>query len=183
MTEPSGETSTGTELAVPVSSWHRIGRDGQRLSGNYRGRQAIAHARRNAALRLRSQGRTFDEIAAELEYNDRSAARKAVNAALADITETTIDQLRQEMADQIAELYRVVIGVMESEHLVVDKGVVVHHNGEPLKDDGPKLAAVGQARQLLERMSKLLGADAPQRTQLEVARVDFTLDGIPASEV
>lgn len=139
--------------------------------------------RHATALRLRGRGWTYEEISDELGYHTRSAAYKAVQAALRRSGRLAVEDVREEMAVQIENLYRVVSGVIDREHLVVDKGAVVEYNGEPLKDDGPKLAAVGQARQLLERMSKLVGADAPARTQLEVARVDFTLDGIPASEV
>lgn len=135
------------------------------------------------ALRLRGRGWTYEEIADELGYHTRSAAFKAVQAALKRSGRLAVEDVREEMAIQLENLYRVVSGVIDRDHLVVDKGAVVEYNGAPLLDDGPKLAAVGQSRQLLERMSKLFGADAPQKTQVEIARVDFTLDGIPASEV
>ena len=140
-------------------------------------------ARQDEALRMRAKGRTLQEIADHLGYGQRESARRAVQTALRRSGQRNVNELREELAQQLEELYRVATGVIEREHLVVDKGAVVEYNGAPLLDDGPKLSAVNTARALLERMSKLMGADAPQKTQIEVTRVDFTLDGIPASEV
>jgi len=140
-------------------------------------------ARQDEALRMRAKGRTLQEIADHLGYAERTGARRAISASLRRSGQRNINELREELAQQLEELYRVATGVIETEHLVVDKGQVVEYNGAPLLDDGPKLSAVNTARALLERMSKLMGADAPQKTQIEVTRVDFTLDGIPASEV
>jgi hypothetical protein len=65
--------------------------------------------------------------------------------------------------------------VMEREHVTVSHGKIIRgEDGKPLRDDGPLLAAVDRLLKIAERRARLLGLDAPTRTEL------ITLDQVDA---
>jgi hypothetical protein len=79
-----------------------------------------------------------------------------------------VEEARAEILDRLDYLTRQALDVLERSHVTVSNGRTVQHpeTGETLLDDGPTLAAIETIRKLDERRSKLLGADAPVRTEL-----------------
>ena len=66
---------------------------------------AIASAEKKArALDLKKQGWTYEQIAADLGYTDRSSAHKAVSAALRDLVNPRAEELRQLEAERLDAL-------------------------------------------------------------------------------
>lgn len=65
-----------------------------------------------------------------------------------------------------------VLAVLEANHLLVADGRVVHHQGAPLPDSGPVLAAVREWRMISESRRKLLGLDAPAKATVTHASAD-----------
>ena len=102
------------------------------------------------ALRLRKQGLTYEQIAAELGMHDRSGARKIVQRAL--------DKTIQEPADELRRL--------EVERL--DALLVAMW---PAAEAG-KGYAVDRCLAIMDRRAKLLGLDAPARKIVEVVTED-----------
>jgi len=148
--------------------------------------RTIEHAEQDAAAaRLRARGMTYEQIATELDYCDRAAARAAVERALvATVTEPAAEVRQMELA-RLDEMYRAALAVLERRHLTVshgkivyvggmpvldDRGNVTYVGGEPLEDDGPVLQAIDRMIRIMERRAKLLGLDAP--TKVEVITLD-----------
>lgn len=131
--------------------------------------RTINTAQRDAeAARLRSEGKTFRQIAAELGISDKGEAWRAVQRAKADIAREPVAKLIKAEAAELDNLYAEALDVIGRRHVMVSHGhIVKDENDQPILDDGPKLAAIGRAQALRESYRKLYGADAPK--QLSVA--------------
>lgn len=142
--------------------------------------RTIDGAERDAeAARLKSRGLTYTQIARNLEYADASGAYRAVQRALAAVPAESVDELRAVQRAQIDALTAKAIEVLESTHYAFTvHGDLVRgpegpngEPGEPLLDSGPTLAAIDRLIRLAERLSKLMGLDAPSRH--EVITLDY----------
>lgn len=140
----------------------------KRRSGQAAKHGRIDRVRDAEAARLRALRFSFAQIAEQLGYADHSGAVRAVERGLArSVREPHQDLIALDMAelDEMArEAWRVLRGV----HYVVDRGQVVHLDGEPLKDDAPVLAAISRLLDIQTRRSKLVGLDAPTKARVEV---------------
>ncbi|WP_075890652.1 hypothetical protein [Actinomyces provencensis] len=67
-----------------------------------------AAQRQQRALQLRLEGKTFDEIARQVGYANRSGARKAINRALDLVTLPAAERFRRE---QMERTYAVINGL------------------------------------------------------------------------
>lgn len=101
-------------------------------------------AKERRALELRRAGLTYDRIAAQLGYTNKSAAKKAV--------ERGIQRTLQEPADELR--------VLETDRL--DRLQTALWPGAMEGDEKKALAIL----KLMERRSKLLGLDVPVRQEL-----------------
>ncbi|CAM5623361.1 helix-turn-helix domain-containing protein [Streptomyces aurantiogriseus] len=121
------------------------------------------------ALELHRDGWTYQAIADELGYSHRSNVRKVIRAAVRDVIKGPAEQLLALHMDRLENLYEIAMEVAEADHVVVSHGKVVTmpdpETGEekPLKDNGPTLAALREARTTLESFRKLVGLDAEQK--------------------
>lgn len=147
------------------------GHRGQPRSGRGRFVKSIETAKRDAeAAKLRSEGKTYDQIAEALEFSDRSLARRAVERALAATVREPADELRQLELIRLDALWVEAVKVMTTEHITVNNGRVIEVDGVPLKDDAPTLQAIDRLLKIMERRAKLVGLDSP--TKVEVLSVD-----------
>jgi len=148
--------------------------------------------RRAEAIRLRIEGKPWQEIADLCGHSDKAAAYKDVQRAL--------DERRTQLGldtDQLLELELAKLDAMEAaawkvlrtKHLTVSHGrVITITKNDPaggeaetveLEDDGPVLAAIGTLLRVGERRSKLLGLDSPTKidagvtVRYEIAGVDM----------
>jgi hypothetical protein len=84
---------------------------------------------------------------------------------------------------KLAEARRLVNAAMRREHVTVQQGrIVTDKVGEPILDDGPLLDAARTLVNLLQRESRLVGADAPQKLEAAVTQ-DVSTDGIELLEL
>lgn len=115
----------------------------------------VIEARQKAAraLDLRKEGKTFEEIAAEVPYNSRQAACDAVKRAIAAIT--------REPASELIELELARLDAMWGKHY--------------LNAQAGDVQALAACMKVMERRAKLLGLDAPTETKTEL----FGPDGKP----
>lgn len=154
-----------------------------------------ASANRDAeAANLRAKGATFQEIADQLGFGDRSTARQSVYRAIADvIREPAEEVLKVELErldhqlTRLNELEEAARRVLEARHITVNNGHVIIHpdTNEPMEDDAPVLAAIDRLVKIelarntnAERRAKLTGLDAAVKvdaTVHEVSQQDIEL--------
>lgn len=142
------------------------------------------------ACKLRNLGHSYDEIAAQLGFANRSAAYKAVERAMRLTVQEPAAAQRTLQLARLDLLFREAWAVLKAEHVAINNGRVIMNPAnpeEPLRDHGPVLAAIDRLLKIEERRAKLLGLDAPVRAELitvdaieaEVARLAAELDLTP----
>jgi len=132
----------------------------KRTSSVKRTQESAHHAeRQRQALELRKAGHSFDSIAEKLGYSNRSAANKAVRAALAEITAEPAEEVRKLEIERLDGLYQ------RAMQLVDDKGYELDDEGLVVAEvpANARVAAIGQAVRVGERRAKLLGLDAAEK--------------------
>ena len=167
--------NTGNEPPVPAEpepqqpAGHTTGNGHARArDGMNRFTRTVESAARDArAAELQADGWTLQAIADELGYYDRSTARRAIRGVMREIIRGPAEKLLQLHMDRLETLYDAALDVLESEHVVVSHGkVVTGADGQPLKDSGPKLAAIREARQTLDAFWNLTGMKQPAKVAL-----------------
>lgn len=125
---------------------------------------AIALDQRAAEMRSRSM--TYAQIGQALDVVE-STAYRMVMRAMADVPrEGGAQMLALELA-KLDFLERRHLAILQREHFVVSAGgKIVHHEGQPMVDDGPALAAMAGLLRVADRRAKLLGLNAPVRTEV-----------------
>jgi len=121
--------------------------------------QAIEVAeRRRKAVELRKAGASFDDIAVQCGYKDRSGAYRAVKAALKDITREPAEEL---LTLELARLDAMLLGLWADAR-----------KGNVMKID--------RVLKIMDRRAKLLGLDAPTRVVVEDAELEQAADRLVA---
>lgn len=123
------------------------------------------------ACRMRVAGLTYDQIAGELGFRDRSGARRAVKRALAATAREPAGELIALELERLDHLTRQLQrALVDISYAVTAGGKIVCHpaTGELLRDYGPVIAAARELRQVSESRRKLLGLDAPAKTRIEI---------------
>lgn len=177
--------------------------------GDGRMRQTLTSAQRDAeAVRLYSDGLTYQQIADQLGLKNRADAYKIVKRTMAKVPVEAVDQLRKRQAGLIERLLVKTLEIMERDHIAhsqgrivrigcpgLDRGQVQHSgctygvpgapycDGPALLDHGPKLQAITVAKGLLERSAKLHGLDAPVRTAIEGDELVIRIKGVDTDAV
>jgi len=160
---------------VPTSSraHHPRGGDGEFI------RSPDTATRDAKACELRAYGWTYDKIAKELGYVDRSHARQGIERAMLAIVQEPAEELIKIHLERLREMYRTAREIMVARHMLVQHGKVVTWGAEdghqvPVEDPMPRLADIDRMAKVLEREAKLLGLDAPKQIEF------ITLDAIQA---
>lgn len=120
---------------------------------NGRGRfvRTVDTAARDAeACRLRTLGLTYEQIASQLGFSDRSNARSAVERGLVAIVAEPAEELRTLELARLDELTQRAWGILDDE------------------PPGVALQAIDRILKIQERRAKLLGLDAPTRVEAQV---------------
>jgi hypothetical protein len=120
------------------------------------------------AAELRSAALTWQQIANELGMNDASTAYRAAQRGMADVPVEGVAEARSEELAKLDRRERFLLVVMNGQHMKVDRGHVVHHNGVPVVDDAPGIAAANSLDRVQKRRPALLGLDAPVQRIVEV---------------
>jgi len=123
------------------------------------------------ACRLRTLGMSYDQIAAELGFRDRSGARRAVQRALTAVVREDAAELVALEAERLDDLTRTLYKVVMTRHYAVTSSGSLARNpdtGDLVLDDGPVIAAARELRQVSESRRRLLGLDAPARHRVDV---------------
>jgi hypothetical protein len=139
--------------------------------------------RRAKALELRLAGRTFDEIAAELDYADRTTAYRAVERALTGLGRHDAEQLRDLDLARLERLFAAVWPAASAGELdAVDRALkIIERRGRILGYERPSLVHIDtDTTHIAAPVDNPIGpvetlrdvfTQAPQETVFEIARV------------
>lgn len=140
-------------------------------------------ARDAQAADLRAQGRTYQQIADELGYGDKKTALEAVRRAMRDIVREPAERLLAIHMERLETLYEAALEVLEADHVVVSHGrIIKDDDGNPLKDTGPKLAAIREARATLDSFWTLTGMKKPAKVE-HSGNVKYEVVGIDPQDL
>ncbi|MFC9821387.1 hypothetical protein ACFWG6_30905 [Streptomyces erythrochromogenes] len=142
-----------------------------------------AVARDARAAELRAQGWTYQAIADELGYYDKSHAWRQLQNARKRILKPALEQLIATEMQQLDELYVAALEILEREHVAISQGKIMKDDdGTPILDDGPRLAAIREMRMIRESFRKLHGLDAEKKVNVS-GGVRYEIVGIDQADL
>jgi hypothetical protein len=143
-----------------------------------RNSQAEARQHEADALQLRRNGAGYAQIAERLGMSV-SGAYDAVKRALDRTTQEAAPDVRKLELERLDSLLVTALTVLARPHPLVQGGrIVLDQQGQPLRDDGPTLAALDRVLKIQERRARLLGLDAPTKLDMKVMTIDQLDDRI-----
>lgn len=134
--------------------------------------KTLESAERDAeACRMLERGHTYQEIADALSFGSRGHAYTAIQKALAALPRESAMELRRVRSNQLNYLLYNAMQIIGATHPVVSQSgqIVRGDDGEPLVDEGPRLAAIDKARRIIMDLAKLEGTIAPVRTEAVIS--------------
>ncbi|MGW4129480.1 hypothetical protein [Amycolatopsis japonica] len=138
--------------------------------GHNQANRAEQAEKRAAAYQLKLRGYSDRAAGAELGVSHTTIQNWTKQQA-DEIVLPLAAELRKVQLERLGEMRQAALEVLARLHYTVSHGKVVTMAGEPLEDDGPKLQAIDRLLRIEERISKLMGTDAPTRAEIE-ARVE-----------
>ncbi|MBT2508820.1 hypothetical protein J7I98_23620 [Streptomyces sp. ISL-98] len=175
--------NTGNEPPVPDGPTPPPGR-----VKDARGRfiTTLAHDERAAqAARLKADNprMTLQQIADAVGYTHKADAWRAIDKCRKGVVQQAGAELVASEAAQLDDLYVAALEVLERDHVTVSHGrIVTGEDGQPLLDDGPKLAAIRELRAIRESYRKLHGLDAEKKISLS-GGVRYEVVGIDPADL
>lgn len=155
--------------------------------------------KRTQVVELRAQGKTWDQIAAQVGYSNGSAASKAWRAAIKQRPDQTVDEIRAQEKTRLEQMDSRLSDIIASppiETTSIDRtqwdprtctcsvrgDTKREHAGDcpvqPVLDKNTVIQAIKERRMVGESLRKLTGADAPQAVsvlndeqRLELAKI------------
>ena len=111
-------------------------------------------------------GYTQDHLAERYGLS-QTRISEIIAAVRASIPPTDLDEARQRHLDGVAELQRAAVELARAPLAPAYSNgrMMVDENGAPIRDVGARLSALKVATGITERVSKLLGTDAPAKVQ------------------
>lgn len=144
--------------------------DARNRAGRYH-RTPEAVARDAEAARLYYEEKlTYREIAKHFGWRDHTSAMNAVNRALRDVA-APARGARDQRDNELQFLWDSAMEILNNHHVVVSNGRVVELDGQPIRDDAPRLQAIEQLRKVNESRRKLDGDDAPSRVSVDAEQL------------
>jgi hypothetical protein len=136
-----------------------------------------------AARLYGDEGLTYQQIADHFGWATKNVAFDAVRRAYRDLA-APAKAARDRRTAELELLWETGLEILNNHHVVVNNGRIIELDGEPLRDDNPRIQVLGQLRQINESMRKLDGTDAPSRVSVEAEQLgrdilkllDATLD-------
>ena len=128
-------------------------------------------------IKLKQDGRTFDEIGAELGIS-RATAHRRFYAGLRHIVEPEVAAYRAEHVKRLAMERAIVCDILAARHVTISNGKVLPE----YEDDGPTLAAIDRLLKIDEREARLLGLDSAAKVELG-GGVTYQIVGVDPEQV
>jgi Sigma-70, region 4 len=124
------------------------------------------------ALELRRAGLNYREIAQQMGVSV-ATAHKYVTRGLDRTRREPADALRDLELERLDALQLALTQVLASQHVTVSGGKVIRdEHGQPLRDDGPTIAAAQALVRVQESRRRLLGLDAPVKVDAKLMTID-----------
>ncbi len=128
-----------------------------------------AHA---ARLKADNPRLSYQQIADAVGYNNKSDAWRAIQRCREAVYREAGAELIAAEAQQLDDLFVAALEVLERDHITVSHGhIVKDDDGQPILDDGPKLAAIDRLLRVRESYRKLFGVDAPSRVSVDAQQL------------
>ncbi len=123
------------------------------------------------ACRMLERGHTYQEIADTLGFGSRGHAWGSIQKALAALPRESAMELRRVRTNQLNYVLYNAIQIMERTYPVVSQSgqIVKDADGKPLRDEGPRLAAIDKARRTIMDLARIEGIIAPVRTEAVIS--------------
>lgn len=144
---------------------------------------ARVESRRWKAVTLANRGLTHRQVAEQMEAEytpgltlDQRTAQVSVDIGRAlKVYRKRVDQGIEEKLTaatlRLNEIRRRLYAVIVADHYVLSAGSIVYGpDGQPLKDNGPVLAALAQLRALEEQQARLEGTNAREKIDIALQR-------------
>lgn len=156
----------------------------QARDGAHKFEYSLAAAERDAkAAEMRARGKSYKEIAEALGYYDRSHVWRALQTAKKRVLSDAIEDLISIEMQELDDLYVAAMEIRDRDHILVSQGkTITGADGEPLLDDGPRLAAIREMRMLRESFRKLYGLDAEKKVNIS-GGVRYEIVGIDPADL
>lgn len=156
----------------------------QPRDGNYRFEYTLPAAERDAeAARLRAQGMSYKDIAAQLGYYDRSHVWRQLQLAKKRVLKDAVEDLIAVEMQQLDALYVAAEEILDRQHVTVSQGrVVKDDDGNPIPDEGPRIAAIREMRMLRESFRRLYGLDAEKKVNIS-GGVRYEIVGVDSEDL
>ena len=137
--------------------------------GNGKFRRSLETVQRDQrAAQLASQGWTYQEIATELGFTNRSAAHKAAQRSMYEtaVEDGTTEELRRQQVEEVRLVRQRLSRIIDNPPPVISRTgkIVVDLQGEPVEDAAVVVAACLAILRANERTSRLRGTEAPKRS-------------------
>ncbi|WP_406156961.1 hypothetical protein [Streptomyces canus] len=111
---------------------------------------------------------TYQQIADALGYSNKGNAWRAIESCREAVRRAAGAELVASEASLLDDQFVAAMEILERDHVVVSHGKIVKDDaGTPLPDDGVKLAALREMREIRHSYRKLFGIDQP--TQVAVS--------------
>lgn len=131
-------------------------------------RTEAAQLRDADAAELRARGYSYRQIAEQLGYSDKGQAYRGVQRCVSEVVQDKAEQLIAVESARLDDLAAATVEILERDHYAHSNGrLVTGPDGAPVLDDGPKLAAIRELRQISESYRKLHGLDQPAKVSLD----------------
>lgn len=144
--------------------------------------RAMVAQRRARAIELKNRGLSWQQVAEQMapHYLDGDGQPSAA-AACVDVSRALkqankelgmgLEEYREAARMRLDGLRRQVHAVLARPHYVLHAGQIVNGpDGNPMRDDGPVLAAVDRLMRIEERQAKIDGTDASERLTIALER-------------
>ncbi|MER5715727.1 hypothetical protein [Streptomyces sp. NPDC002132] len=145
----------------------------RRADGRYIPTQDAADRAAEAArLKAENPRMTYDEIARRVGYHSKASAWRAIERCRQAVIRGAGQELFEAEAAHLDDLYVAALEILERDHVTVSHGrIITDELGQPIPDDGPKLAAIRELRALRESFRRLWGLDRPVKVDATVTEV------------
>ncbi|MFH8805207.1 hypothetical protein ACH4F6_37655 [Streptomyces sp. NPDC017936] len=144
--------------------------------------RAMVAQRRARAIELKNRGLSWQQVAEQMApaYLD-SDGQPSAAAACVDVSRALkqankelsmgLEEYREAARMRLDGLRRQVYAVLARPHYVLHAGQIVNGpDGQPMRDDGPVLAAVDRLMRIEERQAKIDGTDASEKLTIALDR-------------
>lgn len=128
-----------------------------------------AAERRARVVELKREGLTHREIGERLGVSEDGVS-KAYRRAVAEYSSGAVEAMRVDIMARLDRIFALTDDFMSRTYVAVSNGrIVIDEDGTPVEDIVPALEAARTSLTALNQLRDLVGANAPKRTQVDVA--------------